>query len=133
MKTHLEKFGSFGAVIAAAACPICFPKLALVGALFGLGALGAYEYQFLVAAQVLVAVAMIGNVLAFLRHRNAWLLSSGILGGTAVFAGLYVAGSELLVYLGLAALLATGTADLWLRFMKRGEMSADAGIQRLVK
>jgi hypothetical protein len=28
MKTHLEKIGSFGGVIAAAACPVCFPKLA---------------------------------------------------------------------------------------------------------
>src|SRR5216117_287385 len=45
MKIHLEKIGSLGAVIAAAACPICFPKLALLGALFGLGALGAYESQ----------------------------------------------------------------------------------------
>jgi len=28
MKTYLEKIGSFGGVIAAAACPACFPKLA---------------------------------------------------------------------------------------------------------
>jgi len=28
MKTYLERIGSFGGVIAAAACPVCFPKLA---------------------------------------------------------------------------------------------------------
>jgi hypothetical protein len=55
MKTYLEKIGSFGGIIAAAACPVCFPKLALIGALFGLGALGAYESQLFVAAQVLIA------------------------------------------------------------------------------
>jgi hypothetical protein len=30
MTKHLDKLGSTGAVIAAA-CPICFPKLALLG------------------------------------------------------------------------------------------------------
>lgn len=54
MKTHLDKIGSIGAVIAAAACPVCFPKLALLGALFGLGALGVYEAQLVIAAQLLV-------------------------------------------------------------------------------
>lgn len=31
MKTILDKAGSVGALVAAAACPIYFPKLALVG------------------------------------------------------------------------------------------------------
>ena len=118
MKLHLDKLGSVGAIVAAAACPLCFPKLALVGALFGLGAFGAYEYQFLIAAQVLVAVALAGQVLAYLRHRRIWLLVTAFVGGLAVFMGLYVAGSELLAYVGFAALLAAGTADLWLRFGK---------------
>ena len=118
MKLYLDKLGSVGAIVAAAACPLCFPKLALVGALFGLGAFGAYEYQFLVAAQVLVAVALAGQVLAYLRHRRIWLLVTAFVGGLAVFMGLYVAGSELLAYVGFTALLAAGTADLWLRFVK---------------
>jgi hypothetical protein len=33
VKAHLEKLGGVGADIAAAACPVCFPKLALIGAL----------------------------------------------------------------------------------------------------
>ncbi len=68
MKTHLEKIGSLGAVIAAAACPVCFPKLALIGALFGLGALGAYESQLFIAAQILVVVAVLGHALAYLQQ-----------------------------------------------------------------
>jgi mercuric ion transport protein len=113
MKAHLEKVGTIGAVAAAAACPICFPKLALIGAFFGLGALSAFEYQFLIAAQALVALAVAGHALAYLRHRNRWLLGSALLSGSAVFAGLYVAGSELLVYAGLAGLVAASSADLW--------------------
>jgi hypothetical protein len=116
LKTNLEKIGSIGAVVAAAACPICFPKLALIGAVFGLGALSAFEYQFLIAAQALVALAVAGHALSYLRHRSRWLLGLAVLSGAGVFAGLYLAGSELLVYAGLAGLVAASTADLWRRF-----------------
>jgi hypothetical protein len=119
VKAHLEKLGSFGAVIAAAACPICFPKLALIGAAFGLGALSAYEYQFLVAAQVLVALAVAGHLLSYRRHRSRWLLGSALVSGAAVFAGLYLAGSEWLVYAGFAGLVAASTADLWRRLRRK--------------
>jgi len=115
VKSYLDKVGSFGAIVAAAACPICFPKLALVGALLGLGGLSAYEWQFLIAAQVLVGVAMVGHVLAYLRLRRHWVLALALLGGAAFFAGLYVVGSEALVYAGFAALVAGSTADLWSR------------------
>lgn len=119
MKTYLDKIGSLGAVVAAAACPLCFPKLALIGAVFGLSAFSAFEFQFLIAAQVLVALAMAGHALSYPRHRSRWLLGLGLLGGAAVFAGLYLAGSELLVYAGLAALVAASAADLWKRLRPR--------------
>lgn len=113
MKTHLEKLGSFGSIVAAAACPICFPKLALIGAFFGMGGLGAYEWQFLIASQLLVGVAVAGNVLAYLRHRKLWILLVALFGGATFFAGLYVVGSEAVVYAGFAALVAGSTAELW--------------------
>jgi len=116
MKTHLEKIGSLGAVIAAAACPICFPKLALLGALFGLGALGAYESQLFIAAQILIAVAVLGHALAYLQHRKAWLLGLAILSGAAVFGGLYLVPSEAMIYAGFAGLVATSATDYWARF-----------------
>lgn len=119
LKIDLEKTGSIGAMIAAAACPICFPKLALLGALFGLGAFSAYEYQFLIAAQVLVVLAAGGHVLSYRRHRNAWVLAAALAGAGAIFAGLYAVGSELLAYAGLAALVAASTADLWKRLWPR--------------
>lgn len=118
MKAHLEKLGSIGALIAAAACPICFPKLALIGALVGLGAFSAYEYHLLIAAQILVALAAAGHLLAYRRHRRRRVLGAGLLGAAGVFAGLYVAGSELLVYAGLAVLLAASTVDIWPRLLR---------------
>ncbi len=123
MKVSLEKIGSFGALIAAAACPVCFPKLALIGALFGLGALGAYESQLFVAAQVLIAVAVLGHVLAYLQHRKGWLLGLAILSGVAVFGGLYFLRSEVMVYAGFAGLVATSATDYWARFRRTPEPS----------
>ncbi len=121
MKTQLEKVGSIGSVVAAAACPICFPKLALVGALFGLSGVGAYEFQFLIAAQVLVAVAILGQALAYVRHRNGWILGAAIVSGIAVFAGLYLAGSEALVYVGFAGLVAASATEFWSRWKLRAQ------------
>jgi len=123
MRARLEKFGSIGAVVAAAACPVCFPKLALLGALIGLGALGAYESQLFIAAQSLIVLAVAGHVLSYLRHRNRWLLGSAILSGLAVFAGLYWLGSELVAYLGFAGLVVTSATDFWTRFRRRPSMA----------
>jgi mercuric ion transport protein len=122
MAKHLEKVGSIGAIVAAAACPICFPKLALLGGLVGLGALSAYEAQLVIAAQVLVLVALVGHGLAYRQHRKRWLLGTALVSGLAVFAGLYFIGSEWLVYAGFAGLVASSTFDLWRRL--RGLSSA---------
>lgn len=116
MKSHLEKIAGVGAVVAAVACPVCFPKLALLGAVFGLGALGAYESQLVVAAQMLVAVAILGHALAYRRHRKRWLLGLGISSGAAVFAGLYLLGSEAIVYAGFAGLVLASATGYWGRF-----------------
>jgi hypothetical protein len=113
VRSPLEKLGSAGAVIAAAACPVCFPKLALLGALFGLGAFGVYEYQFFIAAQVLVAIAVAGHALSYLQHRNAWLPAGGLASGAAVFAGLYLVGSEWLTYAGLGGLVMASVPQSW--------------------
>jgi hypothetical protein len=117
MKSYLEKFGSVGAIVAAAACPLCFPKLALIGAFFGLGAFAAYETQLLIAALALVALAVAGHVVSYFGHRNRWLLGSAVASGAAVFAGVFV--SEILAYAGLAGLVAASSADLWRRFARK--------------
>lgn len=58
----LERSGTIGALAAAILCPVCFPKLALIGAALGLGALAPYECWFAAAAQVFLVVAQAGNV-----------------------------------------------------------------------
>lgn len=119
MTSALEKLSSAGAVIAAAACPVCFPKLALIGALFGMGALGAYESQFFIAAQALIVIAVIGHALSYLRHRNARLLGAAVASGAAVFAGLYWARAEALIYAGFAGLIGASASEFWNRRRRR--------------
>ena len=99
---------------------MCFPKLALIGALFGLGAFGAYESQIFIAAQALVVVAVIGHALSYLRHHNAWLLAAALASAAAVFAGLYWAGSEALIYIGFAGLIGASATEFWSR--RRGRV-----------
>lgn len=124
MAKYLDKLGSIGAVVAAAACPICFPKLALLGGILGLGAFSAYEAQLVIAAQALVLIALAGHVWAYRQHRKAWLLGAALLCGAAVFAGLYVFGSEWLSYAGFAGLIAASTYDLWARLRRRPARAA---------
>lgn len=107
MNLKLDKFGSLGAIAAAAACPICFPKLALIGAIFGLGALIQYEFYFLVAAQLLVLVSLVGVILAFRNHRNLKILIFGIACVALFFISLYVIVNEYLSYLALSGLVAS--------------------------
>ena len=116
MKHYIEKIGSFGAIIAAAACPICFPKLALVGAAFGFGAFGLYEAQFFIAAQILVGIAVVGHILAYRQHRTLWLLALALLSAAAVFCGLYLFSSEAIIYSGFAALVLISSIDVLKRF-----------------
>jgi mercuric ion transport protein len=116
VKAHLEKIGGVGAVIAAAACPVCFPKLALLGALFGLGALGAYETQLIIGVQILTLAAVAGHVLNFPGRRRKGRLAMALGSGAAVFAGLYLFAAEWLVYAGFAGLIIPSAMDLWQRF-----------------
>ena len=116
MQNKLEKLGSFGTIIAAAACPVCFPKLALLGGLFGLGALAKYETAFFIGAQILVAFALIGHIISYKKHRNRKLLSTTIVSVAIFFLSMYVVRSEILSYSALIALIAT---TIWVTFESR--------------
>lgn len=119
-ETATGRAGSISALIAAAACPVCFPKLALLGALFGLGAFSAYEAQLIVAAQILVGVALLGHVLAYRRQRSKWRLALAVAGAAAFYVGLYF--QEWLAYAGFAALIAA-SLPRW-RAAARGSSAA---------
>ena len=112
----LGRFGSFGALLAAAACPVCFPKLALLGALFGFGALAQYEVIFFYALQVLVVAMLVSHVIAFKRGGDKRLLMLVSISSVLFFTSLYVLGSETLSYVALAGLV---VSSVWLMMAPR--------------
>lgn len=116
MKQLLEKSGTLGAVISAAACPVCFPKLALVGAMLGLGVLAPFEGYFVSILQILVIAALVGQIMAYRRYRNPYLPGLATIGALCVLVAYHLYFSELLVYTGLTALAA---ASIWLAFESR--------------
>ena len=111
MRFKPENYGSFGAIVAAAACPICFPKLALIGAFFGLGALAEYETFFFYGAHALILIALAGQVLAYKKVQNRALLALSVISAALFFISLYLVVSELLSYIALAGLV---VATIWL-------------------
>jgi mercuric ion transport protein len=110
MKDSAGKFGSLGAIVTAALCPICFPKLALLGAFFGLGALAKYETIFFYASQVFVLVMLVAGIISFKRYKNKALLILVVLSVVLFFTSLYIFASEILSYVALAGLVA---ASIW--------------------
>ena len=116
MKLQLEKLGTFGAIVAAIVCPICFPKLALLGAALGLGVLAPLEGWFAVASQIFLVVACIGHLLIYRRHRVIWIPALAILGALLVLGSLWFHYVEAVVYLGL---LAVAMATAWSIFAFR--------------
>lgn len=113
MKPRFERLGTFGAVLAATLCPICFPKLALVGAALGLGVLAPFEGWFAMASQIFLVVAWLGHILAYRRHRNKWVPALATTGVLLVLGSLWFRYVEVLVYLGLFAVVA---ATIWSTF-----------------
>ena len=116
MKFQLEKLGTSGAVLTAFLCPICFPKLALIGAFLGLGVLAPYETWFVTASQIFLVVAGLGHFLIYRRHRNKWVPALATAGVLLVLGSLWFYYVEAWVYLGLFAVVA---ATVWSVFEMR--------------
>ena len=126
---YLDKLGSLGSIVAAAACPACFPQLAALGTLVGLGALSSYEGQIFLATKVLVVLAIVGHVLAYRRHCSVVLLVLGAGGGVLFFIAMYLLGSELAVYVGLGAMLLASILDLVRRLRVRRKLRLRASTE----
>ena len=113
-----DKAGALGTVIAAASCPACFPALASLGTALGLGFLGEYEGLFITTLLPLFAgVALLANMLAWLRHRQWWRSLLGMAGPAMVLAAMLLFFGQWwtarLLYAGLALMVGFSLWDLW--------------------
>jgi mercuric ion transport protein len=102
----IDKIGSVGSLLAAAACPVCFPMWAVVGSAVGLGVLSRFEGKVFLVFQSLVAVAVLGSVIAYFNHRKMLPLLARIISPALIFFGLYVFFHPVIVYSGLFGLAA---------------------------
>ena len=112
----IDKIGAAGTLFAAAACPICFPKLAAIGALFGLGVLAPFEVYFFWGAQFFVLLTVVGQFLAFRRIRNIAVGWSSVLLTILFFVSLYAVVSESLSYFALTGII---FSSVWMLFVER--------------
>ena len=104
MKHLLDKGGAFGAFIAAAAAPCCFPLLAPLGFALGFGALLPWAEYALYGVAVCTVLAMVGSVVAFRSHRHLGWLLLGIGSGLLELPALAFPWPPSLAYAGLLGL-----------------------------
>ncbi len=106
-----DKLAAIGALLAASACPACFPLLAVVSSALGLSFLRPYECVMMYVFQVLILLAFIGSVASFLKHRKRIPLLLNILGLFLIFFAFYVKFIPFFIYAGLSLLLAGGLGN----------------------
>lgn len=116
MRDGVGKFGSLGAILTAALCPICFPKLALLGAFFGLGFLTKYETVFFFTAQIFVLAILIASIINYRRYKNRMLLMLVVMSAILFMSSLYIYVNEIASYVALGGLL---IASIWTVFESR--------------
>lgn len=114
--SFIEKFGTLGALLTALACPICFPKLAIIGSALGLGIFAPYEGYLAIGVQVLFVLALVGQVLAYRTHLNRWLLGLSVAATVTMFVAYYIIPSSILLQVALAGLVG---ASVWQVFEMR--------------
>lgn len=112
----MDKLGTVGGFLIAAAAPRCFPLLAAAGAALGLRALQSWRGYMDYAIQGFVALSAFGGVFAYRQHRQVWPLSVGLASAALVFFAYYASYHVQLIYAGLAGL---AVAAVWNVIAKR--------------
>lgn len=117
LTSFFDKTGVIGAIVAAAGCAWCFPALAALGSVVGLGFLAQYEGVFInTLLPIFAGIALTANVLSFFSHRVWYRLLAGIAGPAMVLATLYLFWtanwSTYMFYTGLVVMLAVSIWDI---------------------
>lgn len=85
-----DKAGSIGALVSAAACSMCFPALAGLGAVIGLGFFSQWEGLFINTLLPAFAWLALGtNAFSWFRHRQWHRGVAGVLGPVLLLLSLY--------------------------------------------
>lgn len=114
--TFLDRVGSAGALLAAAAAPCCFPLFAALGATLGLGTLGLSESLLLYLFQGFALLSVVGLAFSFREHHRVGPLTLGACALALVAYHFHVTFSLGTLYAGVFGLLG---ATLWNRLSSR--------------
>ena len=128
-----EKVGSFGTIVAAMGCASCFPAIASLGALLGLGFLSQFEGLFInTLLPIFAIVVLVSNVWSAWFHRRLGRMLLGIAGPLMILATLYVFWmnnwSTYMSYLGLVIMFAVSIYDIVVPPMKACSVSTETEI-----
>lgn len=112
-----ESAGALGALVSAMGCAMCFPAIASLGAVIGLGFLSHWEGLFVNTLLPAFAwLVLLLHALAWLAHRQWQRSLLGMLGPTIVLLSLYpwfkYAWSSYATYTGIGLMLAVSLWDL---------------------
>jgi mercuric ion transport protein len=114
MKNFLDKLAPLGVVGAAASCSACFPALAGIGSVLGLGVLASYEREALMVMQIFIGLSMLFAYLSFRRtgYKPSFIIS--LLSGGMMFFSWYVLYHPAIFYLGMLGLVGAAFWNLWI-------------------
>ncbi len=110
----IEKFAPLGIVAAAASCSACFPALAGIGSVLGLGVFAAYERQALIVMQVVIFLSMFFAYLGYRRTKYKLSLILSLVSGSVMLYSWYVHYYEIVFFAGLIGLIVAAFWNLWL-------------------
>ncbi|WP_027492020.1 organomercurial transporter MerC [Rhodanobacter sp. OR444] len=114
-----DKAGVIGVIVAAMGCAACFPAIASLGAVIGLGFLSRYEGLFItILMPVFALVALFAYLISWRGHRQWRRMLPGVIGALLVLAAAVLMRflgwpTAWLLYPGLALMLAASFWDLF--------------------
>ena len=113
-----DKAGLLGSAVSAAACVNCFPALASLGTVIGLGVLNPYEGVFIrIMLPGFAIIALLANALGWFSHRQWPRAALGMLGPLLVLVAVFLMRASghrtgWLLYPGLLLMVAVSIRDL---------------------
>jgi prepilin signal peptidase PulO-like enzyme (type II secretory pathway) len=125
----LDRIGSVGALLAAAAAPCCFPLFAAVAAASGLTVLSRFETTVLYIFQGFALLAILGLALNYRKHRRFGPLALGMLSGLALAYAFHYSWNVELLYAGLFGIV---IASVWNWFCSRANGRSEPLLQSIV-
>jgi mercuric ion transport protein len=123
MRFKFDSYSSLGAVLTAAACPMCFPALAAVGTIIGMEALAGYENYLVWGVQFFILLSAVGLLCDFDAHQSTMLVCLSVVSAVLLLVSLHLVYSEGLAYVALAGMVAGSAGSMMIQRNPRHQPS----------